>query len=689
VDKNITEGEQRQGARQRWSTHRKAAIVLSIALLVIVLLIAALVIWQEFYAGGRGPGPTCDTNDCLRFAFIVTQSMNRSADACKAFGTFVCGDARSPQRPSWTPKARDYLLYRWTNDVIESLAAAKEGDSADKDMRILGDAMTMLQYCIEGACDAEMSKRNARDLRVFLEQRKLAWPGDPQRLDVHPLDVLLDLAINWQMPLWFSVGVLTVSATATALRVDFSVDSISWWLPVDNADHPPSTSTSSPENNPSSATTSAREGDNADGEVVDMRTADFDNHVFSTLSKLASNFSTGLEPSAIDLMDMDALTPHLEPSLWIESLQKHMGSTMTISEKTQILVADHRLLTTADHFFDKFLHTELLDHMSRCIFNAFSNTIYSAASANGTDVEKNNSVPCPTPAARARCELQVEFTYRLPLAVNYAQHNEMALRRERLLSVLNEALRAAVAALVRLKNPTPSARLHGSVDATINRLQRLNLDVWPSDGVIRKEPDDLDQIYTRFPDPVASHSYLEHLFATRRVLRTLLGTASYHVLMGIGPDGARSRDGFFAYDPFANAVSVWPGAMQEPLFFARGTNAMNYGSAGAAFARQLTTAMDVDEVVFDTAVGYWLVHHKDRTDITEDDVIAEQRALGIAFDAFVAHMLFNKSEARGATRRVAGGVLAAADLLRVLLPQPVRTIAHTRPTAMCEYHEGL
>ncbi|KAL1446563.1 hypothetical protein MTO96_044548 [Rhipicephalus appendiculatus] len=253
-------------------------------------------------------------------------------------------------------------------------------------------------------------------------------------------------------------------------------------------------------------------------------------------------------------------------------------------------------------------------------------------------------LPC---ACRARCELQVEFTYRLPLAVNYAQHNEMALRRERLLSVLNEALRAAVAALVRLKNPTPGARLHGSVDATINRLQRLNLDVWPSDEVIRKQPDDLDQIYTRFPDPVASHSYLEHLFATRRVLRTLLGTASYHVLMGIGSDGARSRDGFFAYDPFANAVSVWPGAMQEPLFFARGTNAMNYGSAGAAFARQLTTAMDVDEVVFDTAVGYWLVHHKDRTDITEDDVIAEQRALGIAFDAFIAHMLFNKSEARG------------------------------------------
>ncbi|KAL3196042.1 hypothetical protein MRX96_045379 [Rhipicephalus microplus] len=94
---------------------------------------------------------------------------------------------------------------KWTNNVIESLTAAEEGNSASKDMRILGDAMIMLQYCLEGACDAEMSKRNARDLHAFLEQRKLALPGDFQRLNLHPLDVLLDLAINWHMPLWFSV----------------------------------------------------------------------------------------------------------------------------------------------------------------------------------------------------------------------------------------------------------------------------------------------------------------------------------------------------------------------------------------------------------------------------------------------------------------------------------------------------
>ncbi|KAH8030911.1 hypothetical protein HPB51_012300 [Rhipicephalus microplus] len=112
VDRNITETELRHAGRQKWSTHNKAAVMASIAMLAIVLLMVALVIWREIYASGAGPGPLCDTNDCLRFAFIVTQSMDRNVDACDDFGTFVCGGARRPQLPSWTPEARDFLQYR-------------------------------------------------------------------------------------------------------------------------------------------------------------------------------------------------------------------------------------------------------------------------------------------------------------------------------------------------------------------------------------------------------------------------------------------------------------------------------------------------------------------------------------------------------------------------------------------------
>ncbi|KAH7973921.1 hypothetical protein HPB49_006961 [Dermacentor silvarum] len=640
VDKKITEAEQREAERNSRSSHWNAAIVSSLALLASVLLIVALLLWQDAHGAG-GPGPRCDTSDCLRFAFIIGQSMDRSANACASFGTFVCGRARGPHMDYLIPDARDNLLHRWTMDVIESLTTAKEGDSAG---RTLDDARSMLQSCLEAACDETTSQRNARDLRIFLEQRKLSWPGDPQRPDVHPLDVLLDLAINWQMPLWFNVGILTASATAWALRVDFSVDSTSWWLPAGTAYR--SSTAESPGSNSSTSSTTTPVGeeviDNED--VGDTSAYHFDSYVFSTLSKLASGYSAGLEPSALELIDIEALTPHLKTSLWMLFLQRHMRTTMTISESTQVLLADPRLLRTTDHFFAKFFRAELLDHMSRSVVNAFANVMYSATTSSVDDAGAalNDSAPCPTAAVSTRCELQVEHTYRLPLAVNHAKRVGMAARRTHLLVILNEALRAAVAALIRVKNMA-SERRHGSTGAAINRLQRVKLDVWPSDEMLRKSGDELDHMYSSFPEPDAAHSYLEHLLATRRALRSLMGSPNCRHLTGIGAQGGRSRDGFFGYDPFANAVSVWPGALREPLFYARATKAVNYGGVGAAFARQLTAAMDVDEVLFDVKTSTWSVHHRARANVTEDDLNAEQRALVIAHDAYVESMDFDKS----------------------------------------------
>ncbi|XP_075526598.1 uncharacterized protein LOC142558338 [Dermacentor variabilis] len=409
----------------------------------------------------------------------------------------------------------------WTIDVIESLNALKLGNSRG---RILDHARAMLQSCLETACDETISQRNARDLRIFLEQRKLSWPGDPQRPDVHPLDVLLDLAINWQMPLWFNVGILTTSVT--------------------------------------------------------------------------------------------------------------------------LLLADRRLLTTTDHFFAKFFREELLDHMSRSVVNAFANVIYSAtpSAKDNAGTTLNDSAPCPTTAVRTRCELQAEYTYRLSLAVNHGEHVGMAAQRALLLVIINEALRAAVAVLIRRKNMASEQR-HGSTDAAINKLQRVRLDVWPSDELLRKSRDELELMYSSFPEPNAASSYLEHLLATRRALRSLLGSPTYRDLTGIGARGGRSCDGFFGYDPFENAVSVWPGALREPLFYARATKAVNYGGVGAAFARQLTAAMDVDEVFFNAETSTWSVHHRDRANVTKGDLNAEQRALGIAHDAYVENVEFDKGGA--------------------------------------------
>lgn len=65
-------------------------------------------------------------------------------------------------------------------------------------------------------------------LRTFLRNRSLSWPKSTTA-DVHPLDVLLDLDINWNLGLWFTVRFSRTSlANQRLVRFDMGLISTSW-----------------------------------------------------------------------------------------------------------------------------------------------------------------------------------------------------------------------------------------------------------------------------------------------------------------------------------------------------------------------------------------------------------------------------------------------------------------------------
>lgn len=145
----------------------------------------------------------------------------------------------------------------------------------------------------------------------------------------------------------------------------------------------------------------------------------------------------------------------------------------------------------------------------------------------------------------------------------------------------------------------------------IKRLQNLQIALWPSEDALRLPKAELGRMFPTFPNATATNltnggpsslpPYLERLLELRRVARSLLGTPAHHHLTGIGAWTA--WDSFFAYDPFTNAVSVWPGALSEPFFYSRGNTAINYGGLASAFAWQLVTAIDIDNVRFHPQYG--------------------------------------------------------------------------------------
>ncbi|KAH7945238.1 hypothetical protein HPB49_008477 [Dermacentor silvarum] len=143
----------------------------------------------------------CDTDDCMQHAFLLSAALNRSLDPCDDFGTFVCSAwlASSAQSRS----LQEDLWYRWTKQTALELERLR----LYPDSRPIVKAAGLLQRCLD--MDADASHENMLFLRHFFSQRNLtAVPGEAPAEGVHALDVLLDLAINWRMPLWFSVAVL-------------------------------------------------------------------------------------------------------------------------------------------------------------------------------------------------------------------------------------------------------------------------------------------------------------------------------------------------------------------------------------------------------------------------------------------------------------------------------------------------
>ncbi|KAL3242006.1 hypothetical protein MRX96_021541 [Rhipicephalus microplus] len=184
--------------KRRNYTHTVALIGCSLASVAACVIILLLLI----PAHGNSPEvhewleDVCATRACDRQALFLQETMQPSADTCREFGTLMCG--------------------RWTHDhaVAMDVDAQLRESALRQDARFLRnytgkfhatqEARRMLNSCLEQQSDQEARRAALRTFRNFLRDRGLPWPNEPTG-GLHPFDVLLDLAINWRIDLWFGV----------------------------------------------------------------------------------------------------------------------------------------------------------------------------------------------------------------------------------------------------------------------------------------------------------------------------------------------------------------------------------------------------------------------------------------------------------------------------------------------------
>ncbi|XP_065309357.2 endothelin-converting enzyme 2-like isoform X2 [Dermacentor albipictus] len=536
-----------------------AAFVAGTALVALVLLFRGMV-RRRLTAR---PPLRCGTADCLRHAFRLHSALNRSVDPCHDFGAFVCGSAGGD-----VPDVRDELWQQWSASVLQLLQTShKRAGSAEAKMA------AMLRSCLRIEPTGTF-RENIVALRQFVDERRLAWPGT-ERENVHPLDVLLDLAINWQMPLWFGARVLLsgrASKRVIAVRLEPAphptarigasragqicavLDATAQMLQL-SAETP-----RAPDHTPTSRRV-------PEDELAVELTA-LDHYIFDALAQVSSPLRH-LPAVAESLRNVQNLTPIITASEWLTFLGRHLADVAAnVTTTTQILTSNRGLLTTVSSFHEQFEHTGLLAHIARSLVATFANLFA------GQKSKTSASDPVVSAANKASCLSQVEDAYGLVLAAHYARSR--AYDRNSVDDLLNEIVRSAFALT------SPASRR--GVNAR-SRLEMLLVDLWP---VFRDES--LEALYEDFPD--SGRTYFHYFVENRKSIRRKLLESSRNFANGVSvPSGWH-----FNYDVFSNRLAVAVGTVARPLFYAHGTRAMNFGGLGLLFARQLVGVIDAPDV---------------------------------------------------------------------------------------------
>ncbi|EEC10074.1 hypothetical protein IscW_ISCW019578 [Ixodes scapularis] len=141
----------------------------------------------------------CTEDSCLEHAARLTESMDRTVQPCQDFYAYVCG--------KWKPNADETYISDVAGRMRASLLRANSiilynGSSRQSSFKKVS---ATFKSCIERKSEDQAS--NIKKLKKFMFARGIPWPQDPPE-DRHPLDVLLDLDINWGIPVLFKTRLL-------------------------------------------------------------------------------------------------------------------------------------------------------------------------------------------------------------------------------------------------------------------------------------------------------------------------------------------------------------------------------------------------------------------------------------------------------------------------------------------------
>ncbi|CAN7949339.1 unnamed protein product, partial [Ixodes hexagonus] len=552
----------------------------------------------------------CHTMACLEHEIRLTENLNRRLDPCQDFENYVCSAwAVSPKNAEFVTSSLSELVIWWFDSVQTILR--------DDTKQLKVDAKVVAMF---NACMREMTVTVDKQgfLRDFMKDRKLSWP-ERVHGSVDALGVLVDLDVNWQLPLWFKLKLISARGWTPHRIIVYPGPNMVYWKNLN--EH-----------------VSLRQNEYFKAfynkfTISDTEPTDdlirHDVRAQERIFRMIFNASTSSSRKAerVLLGEIEKYTPSISSKRWIMALNKAYSVTPPFKIEDEVLITNTDVLATVQALFTELGEEVIIRHTSWWFLQNY-------APLAGTDMleimlgnKREADIHKPF-----FCVSVVESCFAALLNLLYTRSLFSKSERENIDNFLGSIVQGAVSMV-------SSSRWldEDSKQSTIKKLQNLSVALWPPEVMMAYKG--FEKVHAA---PSSKPKYFAQLWV--EALKNMQRLKKSGVHESLTQMHANSYQPYFEYTDLLNRVDISLGALSKPMYYHEGTSAMMYGGLGIFFANQLVKAFDRTGIAFTANQGgSRLVSNKSLGIFKEkvnclgsnsQNIFPEIPALEITFNAF-------------------------------------------------------
>ncbi|XP_040064975.1 membrane metallo-endopeptidase-like 1 [Ixodes scapularis] len=492
----------------------------------------------------------CTTIDCVQHKFLLQEGMDASVDPCENFTAHVCGNTKWAD--VMVSSTEQYMMTKWLKNGALYMSSG-----------IFNFPVTKKAEALFASCK-NTRKSEIEDMRIFMRERGLPWPNKAVT-SRHPLDVVLDLYINWGVVFWFEISLPTL-LPGTRSSISFSRSGKAKFARERMLDV---------KSKMSDIVYAKRFYDISNTKVLNesdlvtlLKNED------AILNILVSNIPP--KRKIILMHQIEKLTPNiLRDEHWITYLNLHLGS-YKLGAEDKALLEDQQLLIDINMLFHKFSHAELLDHLGWWFVQEYLILASSEASSALHAYENSRES-----YIAYDCYAEVENHYRNLLFMERKLAKERGGKDTR---IPQEIIEHTVSLLERNKTWAFGEGSREAVKKVVREISQLPQIPDSDSGESNRHY--FETMYNSYPS--SERSFMRLWMATATAHKNASGWPLNDTLLR----RPVTSSSIVEYDMWQNTLFVTQSVYNPPAFYENGLQSMNYGGLGTLIALQVVKALN-------------------------------------------------------------------------------------------------